>query len=110
MVFCAAVDIIVLQGLRFHTDAWVVRRAASPFPLGVWLAPLPSRFSPQTCTRSKNKARYPTLMEQFPWLDEYVGRPRGENPSTRRAAAAESREDDRHLLQVNWDARRTICH
>ena len=47
-------------------------------------------------------------MEQFPWLAEYVGRPRGKNPSTRRAAAAESREDDRHLLQVNWDAKRTI--
>ena len=65
-------------------------------------------FHPQTCTRSKNKARDPTPMEQFPWLDEYVGRPRGKNPSTRRAAAAESREDDRHLLQVNWDAKRTI--
>ena len=47
-------------------------------------------------------------MGQFLWLDEYVGRPRRKNPSTRRAAAAESREDDRHLLQVKWDAKRTI--
>ena len=36
--FDAVADVIVLEGLHFHTDAWVVRRAASLFSFDVWLA------------------------------------------------------------------------
>ena len=73
-----------------------------------WLNMLHAITHPN-CTRSKNSARDPTLIEQSPWLDEYVGRPREKILSTRRAAAAESRtsvEDevvDRDSIQVAWD-------
>ena len=108
--FDAAVGVSIFEGVRFHTDAWVVSWAASPLPHGAWLVQCPSRSHPQGCTGSKNKPRYLTFIEQFPWLDEHVCRPRVKNPSTRRAAASENRtgveeeeEDvDRDPVQVAW--------
>ena len=87
----AAVDVMVLEDLRFPHGCMGCEPSGLPLPIGAWLAQYLSRSHPQTCTRSKTKARYRTLIQLIPLLDEYVGRPRGQDPSTRRAAASESR-------------------